>query len=118
MALLNVMHNVNMYVSWPVFFFKFLVYDYPLIKVFDSFFVTLLRSMKSDHVKTNLVHKFHRVQSFGIMKLEEFKDLLTPDQYTKCLKKGGKKTWFTFTFEFYTQFLYKVGILIHVKFCY
>jgi hypothetical protein len=72
--------------------------------------------MESDHVKTNLVHKLHRVQSFGI-RLEEFKDL-TPDQYSKCLKKGGKRTWYTLILEVSNQFLYKVGILIHAKLCY
>ncbi len=77
-----------------------------------------LRSTESDHVKTNLVHKLHRVQSFGIRKLEEFKDLLTPDQYSKCLKKSGKGTWYTLTLEVFTQFLYKVGNLIHAKLCY
>ena len=50
------------------------------------------------------------------MKLEEFKDFLNHDQYTKCLKKGGERIWFTFTLKVYTQFLYKVDILIYVRF--
>ena len=47
--------------------------------------------MESDLVKTNLVYKLHRVKSFEIMKLEEFKDLLTPDQYFKYLKKCKRR---------------------------
>ena len=47
--------------------------------------------MESDLVKTNLVYKLPRVKSFEIMKLEEFKDLLTPDQYFKYLKKCKRR---------------------------
>jgi hypothetical protein len=67
--------------------------------------------MESLHVEMNLIHKLHLVQSFGITKLEESKDLLTPDQYSNCLNKGGKGTWYTFILEAFTQFIYKVCIL-------
>ena len=37
------------------------------------------KSMENNHVKTNLVHKIHGIQSFIILKLHEFKTLLTRD---------------------------------------
>jgi len=55
--------------------------------VFDSCFVShikldsknfvliplyLCRSMEPDHVKPNLVHEFFRIQSIGIIPLEQF----------------------------------------------
>ena len=40
--LLNAMHDVNMYIHGPCFFFKFLVYDYQIIKIFDIFLSPLL----------------------------------------------------------------------------
>lgn len=39
-------------------------------------------------------------------------------QYSKCLKKSRKGTWYTLTLEVFIQFLYKVGNLIHAKLCY
>lgn len=35
-------------------------------------------------------------KSFRILKLKDFKDLTTPCQYSKCLRKGGKTTWYSF----------------------
>ena len=69
-------------------------------------------------MKTNLVRKLYRVQSFGIRKLEKSKDLLILDQYSKSLKKSGNETWYTLTLEVFSQFLYKVGNAIHTKPCY
>lgn len=36
-----------------------------------------------------IMFALHFVRSFEIMKLEDFKDVLTPNQYSKYLKKGS-----------------------------
>ena len=83
---------------------------------FSSFLIVIfLKPTESLHVKKKLTHRLHVVQSFGITKSEESKDLLTPDQYSNCLNKGGKRTWYTFILEAFTQFIYKVCILTHAK---
>lgn len=75
-----------------IFFQIIFVYDYEIVNFFDIYFVISFGFTKSDGVKINLVHKFYHAQTFGIKKLEEFKDFLTHDQYSNCLKKGGKET--------------------------
>lgn len=37
------------------------------------------------------------------MELKDFKDNVSSYQYAKCLKKGGKGTWYTFKLEVFTQ---------------
>jgi hypothetical protein len=40
--------------------------------------------MEPDHVKPNLVHEFFRIQSIGIIPLEQFKEVLPIEVYKKC----------------------------------
>ena len=74
------------------FFNYFLIYDYNVIFCFYFYFVISVRSTKSDHVKTNVVYKLHRVSKFEFKILEEFKYFFTPNQYSKCLKKCKNET--------------------------
>ena len=46
----------------------------------------MFRSTENDHVKNNLPAKLYRIRSFGVMKLEEFKDLLSPEEFNVCKK--------------------------------
>jgi hypothetical protein len=36
-------------------------------------------------VKTNMVHTLHRIKAIGNQPIESFKDLLSEDEYQKCL---------------------------------
>lgn len=49
------------------------------------------------YVKTNFVHKLHQVKSFGSMKLEEFWNLLTPEQCTSSISKCNNGWWHSLT---------------------
>jgi hypothetical protein len=61
-------------------------------------------------VKTNIVHTLHRVKAFGGQSLENFKEMLTPDEYRKCesnLQLG--KTLFNLTTDVFISFLFWVS---------
>ena len=51
-----------------------------------KFILLNVRFTEIDHVKTNLVHKIHRIPNFGTLKLQEFQNLLSSDDYAKCKK--------------------------------
>jgi hypothetical protein len=40
--------------------------------------------MELDHIKPNLVHEFFKIQSIGIIPLEQFKEVLRIEVYNKC----------------------------------
>jgi hypothetical protein len=61
-------------------------------------------------VKTNIVHTLHRVKAFGSQPLENFKELLTPDEYRKCEANPQLgKTWFNLTTDVFVSFLFRVS---------
>ena len=67
------------------------------------------RSTEHDHVKDNLPAKLLRIRTFGKMKLEEFKDLISPQDYKTCEAKMIKNpTWYPLTLDIFVKFLYKV----------
>ena len=41
----------------------------------------MFKSTEHDYVRNNLPAKLYRIRSFGVMKLEEFKDLLSPEEF-------------------------------------
>ena len=62
-------------------------------------------------MKSNLPAKLFRIRSFGVMKLEEFKDLLSPEEFEICVQnKHAKDRWFTLTTKVFIAFLYRVRI--------
>ena len=70
------------------------------------------RSIEHDHVKDNLPAKLPRIQAFGEMKLEEFKDLISVADYKVCESKIKKNpTWYPHTLDVFVKFLYKVILL-------
>ena len=78
--------------------------------IHHTFFWFIFRSTENDHVKSNLPAKLFRIRSFGIMKLEEFKDLLSPEEYDACLKnKPPNPSWFPLTTKVFITFLYRVS---------
>ena len=65
--------------------------------------------MEHDHVKDNLPTKLLRIRTFGKMKLEEFKDLISNADYKMCESKMDKNpTWYPLTLDVFVKFLYKV----------
>ena len=76
------------------------------------------RSTEHDHVKDNLPAKLLRIRTFGKMKLEEFKDLISPADYKLCESKMEKHpTWYPLTLDVFVKFLYKVNIITFVRVC-
>lgn len=74
----------------------------PLIYTIGVCFI----SAKNDHAKITLVHKLHCEEFWNHeVRIYLLTYLLTYDQYSKCLKKGGKGTWYTLTLEVFTQYL-------------
>jgi len=68
------------------------------------------RSTEHDHVKDNLPAKLLRIRTFGKMRLEEFKDLLSASDYKMCESKMEKTpTWYPLTIDVFVKFLYKVN---------
>ena len=60
-------------------------------------------------MKDNLPAKLLRIRTFGKMKLEEFKDLLSPIDYKTCENKMmNGPTWYPLTLDVFVKFLYKV----------
>jgi hypothetical protein len=68
------------------------------------------RSRENDHtVKASVPSKLHRVRYFGALELEEFKDLITPEEYVACVNaKKKSSTWYPLTIDVFVSFLYKV----------
>jgi hypothetical protein len=61
-------------------------------------------------VKSNIPAKLYRIRSFGVMKLEEFKDLLSPQEYALALNhKPATPSWFTLPTKVFIAFLYRVS---------
>jgi len=71
--------------------------------------LVICRSTEHDHVKDNLPAKLLRIRTFGKMKLEEFKELISASDYNSCLAKMDKTpTWYPLTLDVFVKFLYKV----------
>ena len=68
------------------------------------------RSTENDHVKTSLPHKLHRIRNIGILKLDEFKDLISAEDYANCVKKKSRTTWYPLTIDVFATLVYKVQI--------
>ena len=65
-------------VSLFLFGFSLFVFHFKKISYFVSRSFISCRSTEHGHVKDNLPAKLLRIQTFGKMKLEEFKDLISP----------------------------------------
>ena len=84
------------------------------VSSFACFLLIACRSTEHDHVKDNLPAKLLRIRTFGKMKLEEFKDLISPQDYKTCEAKMLKNpTWYPLTLDIFVKFLYKVILPPH-----
>ena len=61
-------------------------------------------------MKTNLVHSLYRVQKYGVLELEKFKELLSPEEVKACLA-NSRKLWYSMPLEVFTSFIFKVHSL-------
>ena len=67
------------------------------------------RSTENLHVKTNKVHTLHRIKATGLQPLESFKDILTPEEYSKCESNPMRgKTWYPLAANVFVAFLFRV----------
>ena len=62
---------------------------------------------EDSHVKTNIVHTLFRVQKYGLMSLDMFKDIFSPADL-KGYKKWRAKTWYWLSFNVLTNFTFQV----------
>jgi hypothetical protein len=53
-------------------------------------------SIKMGHMKPSLVHDFFRIQSIGMIPLNQFKEVIPDKKYKKCENKI-KKIWYNLT---------------------
>jgi hypothetical protein len=71
-------------------------------------------------VKTNFVHKLHRIQQVGALPLNSFKGLISEEDMKNCEKwKKKVPTWYSLTVNTFISFLYRVSmtsILIFLQF--
>jgi hypothetical protein len=66
--------------------------------------------VEHSYVKTNLVHQLYCVQAIGSLRIENFKNLLTPDQYKKCITKTIA-TWYSLTRDLFLDCLYNISFI-------
>lgn len=68
-------------------------------------------------MKDNLPAKLLRIRTFGKMKLEEFKDLISVADYKICENKMDvRPTWYPLTIDVFVKFLYKVLVVLYLSF--
>lgn len=60
-----------------------------------------------DHVKPSLVHNFFRIQSIGMIPLNQFKEVIHDEESKKCENKI-KNTRYSLTQEAFFEYMYKV----------
>jgi hypothetical protein len=76
---------------------------------FHFVFFNFCRSTENDHVKSSLPSKLHRIRYFGTLELEDFKDLISKEDYLACINAKKKhNTWYPLTIDVFVSFLYKV----------
>ena len=65
------------------------------------------RHTEDSHVKTNIVHTLFRIRKYGLMSIDQFRDLLSPADIDRC-KKSQKKTWYSLSLNVFTNFIFQV----------
>ena len=58
-------------------------------------------------MKTNIVHTLFKVQKYGLMSIDQFRDILSPADLKRC-KKSQKKTWYSLPLNVFTNFTFQV----------
>ena len=70
----------------------------------------LIRSTEDSHVKTNLVHTLYRVQKYGLLPIERFKEMLRPSELRMCGAQKARKTWYSMPLQVFTSFVFRVRL--------
>jgi hypothetical protein len=71
------------------------------------------KSTENSHVKSNLVHTLHRMQTVGKLGFMEFKDWLNPEELEAARienSKPDKKTWYPIPRARFLEYLYSVSV--------
>ena len=107
-------------ISTDKFFLSSLYFVFSFVKCFGFFLfvfyifywicIGCFSHIEHSYVKTKLVHKLYRVQAIGSLRIENFKNLLTPDQYKKCITKIIA-TWYSLTRNLFLDYLYNVSFI-------
>jgi hypothetical protein len=91
-----------------------------LLKTMDSITDALTsmhdinKATENSHVKSNLVHTLHRMQTVGKLDLIEFKGFLTHDEYEQAKAenaKAEKRTWYHIPRSRFLNYLHSVSLL-------
>jgi hypothetical protein len=71
------------------------------------------KATENSHVKNNLIHTLHRMQTVGKLDLVEFKDFLTAEyeQAKADNAKANKKTWYHIPRSRFLEYLHSVSSL-------
>jgi hypothetical protein len=60
-------------------------------------------------VKSSIPSRLHRIRHFGNLELEDFKDIISKEDYLACLSAKKKhNTWYPLTVDVFVSFLFKV----------
>ena len=60
-----------------------------------------------------MVHTLHRVKGLGSLSLDSLKDLLTEEEYKKCVMSPHiERTWYKMTSDVFVSFLFRVIFLL------
>ena len=90
--------------SFPSFGFLCFICQLSIFLIF-----LFIRTSEHDYVRNNLPAKLLRICTFGKMKLEEFKDLISVPDYKTCkTKMENNPIWYPLTLDVFVKFLYKV----------
>lgn len=78
----------------------------------NSYFITFFtnRSTEHDHVEDSLPSRLQRMRKFGKMPLDEWKPLISPEDWKYCdsAKDKARPTWYFVTKDVFIKFLYAV----------
>ena len=100
--------------------FRFLSFVVFLVSCFivSLILITLFfRFTDHNHIKDNFAAKLLRIGTFGKMKPEDFKDLISMDDYKMCKSKMEKNpTSYPLTLNVFVKFFYKVIFLFALVF--
>ena len=66
-------------------------------------------------MKTNLVHTVYRVQKYGLLPIERFKEMLRPSELQLCGAHKAKKTWYSMLLQVFTSFVFRVRIYVNAS---
>lgn len=112
--LMNAMNDINRSVLCILEFqlcFLLCIFCFVYYVLFTYNSIIHFRSTENAHVKTNLVHRLHRINTYGMLDLAEFKELLTKEEFKACENRTKPFAWYPLTSEVFIKFLNRVSSL-------